>query len=135
MVRPVRTDAAATFSRGLPRTRSGIASLVDDLLALISRDDPERVELVARARKHSRDCGCAMGGAFLGIAVLLTLGYLAATPDVSARSVLAGALFVVITTLLGKLLGLLLAWVKLVVLYRSLSRRLGRGGTDHVYLH
>jgi hypothetical protein len=75
-----------------------------------------------------------MGGAFLGVAVL-ALAYLAATLDVSVRGAFAGALFVVVATLLGKLLGLLLAWVKLVLLYRSLSRRLQRGATDHVYLH
>ena len=135
MVRRARTDVAATFFRGFPWTRSVIATLVDDLLTGISRDDPERFELVARARKHSRDCGCAMGGAFLGVAVLLTLVYVAATLEVSVRGVFAGALFVVVAALLGKLIGLLLAWVKLVVLYRSLSRRSQRAATGHVYVH
>jgi len=134
MVRRVRTGTA-TFSRAFPWTRSGIAPLVDDLLVDISRDDPERVELVARARKHSRDCGCSMGAAFLGVAVLLTLAYLAATLEVSVRGVFAGALFVVVATLLGKLIGLLLAWVKLVVLYRSLLRRSQRAAAGHVYVY
>jgi hypothetical protein len=135
VVRSVRTHAAATFVRGYPWSRSRIAPLVDDLLAQISRGDPERVGLVARARKHSRDCGCAMGGALLGVAVLLTLAYFAATLDVTVRGVFAGVLFVVAATLFGKLIGLVLARAKLVLLYRSLSRRLQRAATDHVHVH
>jgi hypothetical protein len=127
-------DAAATFFRRFALTRSRTALAVDDLLARVSPDDPERIELAARARKHSRDCGCAMGGAFLAIATLLALAYFAATLDVSVRGVFAGVLFVLVATLLGKLIGLLLAWVRLARLYRSLSRRLQRG-SDHVYVH
>jgi hypothetical protein len=134
VVRPVRTDSAATFFEGFPWTRSAIAPLVDHLLAHVPRDDPERAELVSRARKYSRDCGCAMGGAFLGVAVLLTIAYLTATLDVSVRSLVAGAVCVFAATVVGKLIGLLLAWVRLVVLYRSLSRR-RRAAADHVYVH
>jgi hypothetical protein len=135
VVRPVRADSAATFFRGFPWTRSGIAALVDDLLAHVPRDDPERAELVARARKYSRDCGCAIGGAFLGAALLLALAYLAATQDVSVRSLVGGPLGVFVATVVGKLIGLLLAWVRLVVLYRSLARGLRRAAADHVYVH
>jgi hypothetical protein len=135
VVRSVRTDAAATFVRGFPWTRSRIAPLVDVLLAQISRGDPERAELVARARKHSRGCGCAMGGAFLGVAMPLTLAYFVVTQDLTVQGLFASALFVVAATLLGKFIGLLLAWVKLVLLCRSLSRRLQRAATNHVYVH
>jgi hypothetical protein len=57
VVRSVRMDAASTFFRGFVWTRSRTALAVDDLLARVSPDDPERIELAARARKHTRDCG------------------------------------------------------------------------------
>lgn len=135
MVGPSRTDPAASFVQGFAWSRSRTAHRIDDLLARVPADDPEKAALEARARAHSRDCGCAMSGAFLGVALLLTLVYVAATVDLSIRTALASAMFVLLATLLGKLTGLLLAWVKLAVLHRSLSRKLLRTTSGHVYVH
>jgi hypothetical protein len=71
-----------------------------------------------------------MGGAFLGAALLLTLAFFAVTRSVELRSVAAAVLFVFVATVLGKLLGLLLSWARLVVLGRSLTRR-----SSSVYVH
>jgi small-conductance mechanosensitive channel len=131
----LRRDSAATFDRGVPWSRLRTAVLVDDLLARVPADDPEKVALVARARAHSRDCGCAMGGVFLGVALLLALGYVAATVDLSLRTALASSIFVLLATVVGKLTGLLVAWVRLALLRRSLTRKLRRTASGHVYVH
>ena len=135
MVGPSRTDPAATSVRGFAWSRSRTSLLVDDLLARVPAGDPEKVALEARARAHRRDCGCAMGGAFLGVALLLMLAYVAATVDLSIRTALASATFVLLATLLGKLTGLALAWARLALLQRSLARKLQRATSDHVYVH
>jgi hypothetical protein len=125
----VRTGAAAT-SRGLPWSRARTVRRVEDGLARLAPDDPDRAELAVRARSYARDCGCAMSGVFLGAALLLTIAFFAATRSVDLRSLTAAVLFVFVATLLGKLLGLLLAWVRLVALARSLTRR-----SSSVYVH
>ena len=131
MLRAVRTRAA--FTRGVPWTGPGIAWRLEELLARIPGED--RGELLAQARALSKDCGCAIGGASFCIALPLAAVYLATTPGMDLGHLTAGALFVLVMTVLGKLMGLFVAWARLLALYWSSSRRLRRGGGAHVNLH
>ncbi len=135
MVGPSGRDPAAAFVRRFPWSRSRTVLLVDALLVRLPTDEHERCALAARARAHARDCGCATGGAFLGVALVLTVLYLAATADMRVRTLVASAAFVLLATLLGKVAGLLLAWLKLAALQRSLSRRVGGSGSKNVHVH
>lgn len=78
----------------------------------------------ARARAAGRDCGCKLGGFFLAGALLLTPVYFVATRDLSIRAALASVAFVFGAAVGGKLIGLTLAWARLVSLHRTLTRRL-----------
>ncbi len=108
---------------------------VDALLAQLPADDPEKPLLQAQAQAYSRECGCAMGGFFLCGASLLTLIYFAVTGDLHFLSVVEGAAFVFVAAALGKATGLLLAWGRLALLGRSLSRSPRRQESGHVYVH
>ena len=100
---------------------------MDALLAAWPPDDPERAALQARARKYGRECGCALGGAFATAALVGAAVYLAAG-HLGVATAAASVLLVFVAAGSGKLLGLLLASLRLVLLRRSLVRRLARQG-------
>ena len=129
------TSPAAAFPPVPAWSRARTAELVDELLARLPGDDPERREAQARAGAYSRDCGCGLGGAFLGGAVLLVAGYVAATGDLGARTLLGSVLALFLAASLGKLTGILVASVRLALLHRSLARHLRRGRSGHVHVH
>lgn len=77
-----------------------------------------------RARGYSRDCGCAAGAAFLAVAILAMVTYVAATGDLRVWTALVALGVVFAASAAGKLAGLLVASVRLAWLHRSLTRRL-----------
>jgi nitrate reductase gamma subunit len=106
------------------------------LLAHLRVDDPERAALQSRAAAYSRDCGCAMGAAFVVGALLLSLSYFTLVAAPSFRTVIVGVVFVLAAALSGKAVGLLLAALKLALLRRSISRKLrAEGCYDDVLVH
>jgi hypothetical protein len=115
------------------RQRAVVA--VDALLAQLPAGDPERRTVPARAHGYYRACGCAMGGAFLTTALVLTIVYFATIGDFGWRSATAGVVFILLGSALGKAAGVLLAWARLALLRRSLARRLERTGVAHVHMH
>lgn len=115
------------FSRRRYMRRTVLA--VDSLLA--PRADAEGRVLRARARAYARDCGCAMGGAFMLAGLLVSAAWLATSGIGVARALLAGAL-ILGATALGKATGLLIATVRLALLRRSIPRR---PGGRHVDVH
>jgi hypothetical protein len=108
---------------------------IDALLARLPADDPERATLQARAVAYSAECGCKLGATFLAGALVLAVVYLAlAGPGLLTCGVALA--FVFIATIVGKLIGLLVASVKLSFLRWSLSRRLrSERYSAHVHVH
>ncbi|HZO96087.1 MAG TPA: hypothetical protein VFB42_01825 [Gaiellaceae bacterium] len=100
---------------------------VDDLLARLPAAGPERRALEARARAHSRDCGCALGGVFLTAALVAVPAYVVAAGDHRVRTLAAGALALLGAAAAGKLAGLALARARLALLRRTLLRKVGGG--------
>jgi hypothetical protein len=109
---------------------------VDTLLARLPAEHPEKAALQARAVEYSQECGCTMGAAFLAGALLLALIYLTAVGGFGFRTGVASATFVLVAALSGKLTGLLLATLKLMLLRRSISQKLRHEGSwRHVHVH
>lgn len=125
------TDTAASFV-GARRFAREASCDIDALLAQVPPDDPEKVGLQARARSHGQECGCAMGGFFLTGAVLLTVTYFATIGELRVRTGVGGVVFVFLAAGVGKLTGLLVASVKLLLLRRSLARKVQQVGAAHV---
>jgi hypothetical protein len=124
MVASSRTDPAGTFVPAFGWSRARTALVVDGLLQRLPADDPQRRALQARARAAVRECGCKLGGLFLGGALLLTPVYVIATRDFSIWSGVRSVAFVFGAAVAGKLIGLALAWARLVLLHRTLLRTL-----------
>jgi hypothetical protein len=110
---------------------------VDRLLAQLPGDDPERHDLQAQAAKYGRACGCSLGAAFLAVSALLVVIYFAAGGELDLRNGLVSVVFVFIASLVGKVVGLLFATLRLRLLGRSIARRVNRRqrGLGHVHVH
>jgi hypothetical protein len=116
----------------MARTSAAIGELVTQL----ALEPAERSDVHTRMARHNRDCGCAMGGMFLVAALIMAVVYIAVTARFAIGVIGAGIAFVMVSSLLGKAIGLVVASVRLGLLRRSLSRRVRRmWGESHVYVH
>jgi hypothetical protein len=79
---------------------------------------------VERAKAHKNECGCTMGGMFLIVAVVvfaldtLLVGIIGGGS--SLRTALYGSAFVLGSSLVGKAVGMGVARLRLLLLYRKL---------------
>ena len=112
------------------------SAAIDQLAGQLALESSERSDVQARMARYNRECGCSLGGLFMIAALLTAIVYIAVTADISIAVAGAGIAFVVVSSLLGKALGLVVASVRLEMLRRSLSRRVRRkAGGSHVYVH
>lgn len=112
-----------------------LASSVDALAAQLSDTDTRRAELRSRIATLGRECGCTMGGVFFAVAAMLTIAYFLATGLPSVGSGLLAIGFVFAASLLGKLVGLGVARIRLLALRHALTSRLSSLEVEHVHLH
>jgi hypothetical protein len=99
-------------------------------LEQLLRSHPEEREslrpYVDRAKAYSNECGCSMGGAFL-VASLGVLVYGVLSGQLSrtdlAGTILEGAAFVFAAGIVGKLVGIGIARIRLQRMYRELTAR------------
>ena len=100
---------------------------LDEVFAAIARlpgDDGEKLRLRDRARRYHRACGCALGGAFLIIAILASIGALVLA-DPFRWSLIALSLAGVFGAgFLGKAIGIGWARARLRLMHRLLVRRI-----------
>jgi len=109
---------------------------IDQLVGQLALESSERSDVKARMARYNRECGCSLGGLFMVAALLAAPVYIVVTADFSIGAAGAAIGFVLVSSLLGKALGLAVASVRLEMLQRSLSRRVRRlPGEDHVYVH
>ena len=122
------------MSRRQFMARTSVA--IDALVTELALTPSEQAGVKTRTARYNRDCGCAMGGVFLVAALVTFLVYMAVTAALAIDVIGAGIAFVVVSSLLGKTLGLVVASVRLGMLRRSLARRARRtSGESHVYVH
>lgn len=133
----IMQNLGETYSvrRSLLATTRGAASL-EVLLARLPADDPNRTALWSRAKTYSQDCGCKMGAAFLAGALVIALMYFIFVAGITPWTGIAGIAFVFLAAILGKTAGLALASLKLMLLRRSISRKLqAEKPFEDVYVH
>jgi len=102
-----------------------------DILERLLAARPDRRDAlrpyVQRVKRLRNECGCAMSGAFLVGAIGLLIVRHLFLPDIVPMpllgEVLAGAAFVIGAGLVGKAVGIGIARVRLVLLYRDLRKR------------
>ena len=96
---------------------------IDALLAQMPDDDPQKEEFQRRAIAYHRDCGCAMGAAFMVAAAVLVVLDLLFLDRFSLGHALVGIVAVCVAAAVGKAFGLGVTAVKLLVLRRSIAAR------------
>ena len=87
-----------------------------------SISDSERAHHLEQAKALSNECGCALGGTFASVTSLAMLAYLLVARGWSWPVLPMGLGFVLVSAFFGKLLGILIAKVRLLNLYWYLSR-------------
>jgi hypothetical protein len=97
------------------------ARRADALARLLPDTDPGKATARASIARLGSECGCAMGGAFLIAAFLIAAAYAVFFGDLGVRLVLLGVVFVFVTSMLGKLTGVLIAVARLAVIRRRLG--------------
>lgn len=117
--------------RFMARTSVAIDGLVTDL----GLDPSERGDVQRRMTRYNRECGCALGGATMAVALGATAAYMTATATIGIVPIVVAAGVVFASSLLGKAAGLAVASLRLELLRRSLERRKrGRRGS-RVYVY
>ena len=112
------------------------SSAIDELVTQLTLEPSERADVQTRMDRYNRECGCALGGVFTVAALLTVLVYIAVTAAFAIGVIGVGVAFVLVSSLLGKALGLVVASLRLELLRRSLSRRARRlQGESHVYVY
>lgn len=112
-----------------------LASRVDALTTRLPDSDPRKAELRSRIATLSNECGCQMGGVFLVAASVVAVAYLV-TRSRSLTTVVLALGFVLLLSGVGKLAGLTLAWLRLLLIGRTVERRLAmQSQVRHVDLH
>jgi hypothetical protein len=86
----------------------------------------ERSHYMDKIKKYSNECGCAMGGVFTIIAALFYVWYVVSTiHDFSlfmmAKIIFFGMISILAAGLCGKIIGIAVARIKLLLLLHSLK--------------
>lgn len=78
---------------------------------------------VEKIKKYSNECGCSHGAIFLTAAVILIVFYASFVESVNINiySASIALAFIIFSSFLGKLIGIGIAKVKLILLYQSVK--------------
>jgi hypothetical protein len=97
---------------------------IDAILDHIPNDRADKISYVEKIKKYRNECGCSMGAIFSTLSVVLALIYLVLfLNQVNANIIKTGiatVLCIFISGITGKLIGIGIARIKLVMLYRSI---------------
>ena len=102
------------------------ARQADALARRLPDTDPDKAAVRVRISRLGTECGCSSGGAFLIAAGLSFAAYAILFGELSVRLVVLGVVFVFVSSMLGKLAGILSAVARLAVLRRRLAGRIAR---------
>jgi hypothetical protein len=100
---------------------------LDEIYAAIARmpsDEGEKSRLRERARRYHRACGCALGGAFLTLAILASLIGLVLADPFRWSLIPVGLAGSFSAGVAGKAIGIGWGKARLSYLHRSLVRRI-----------
>lgn len=105
------------------------------LAAQLPESDPRIGESRSRIASLANECGCTMGGTFFAAAVAVSVTYflIAGAPDLGSGLLAIG--FVFVASVVGKLVGLSVARIRLLWLRRVLTARLASVEVSRVHLH
>ena len=88
-------------------------------------EEKDRIEYIDKIKKYKNECGCSMGGFFSLTSIFLYLIYNYLTLKnltlfVTAKIIFLGILITIVAGLLGKIIGITIARIKLFMLFHPL---------------
>jgi hypothetical protein len=97
---------------------------IGNLLNSFPSDGEGRSLYLENAKKYSTECGCSLGAKFLAASIGVFIVYLFLSHDFGLetliKQMLFGTFFVFTASIVGKLIGIGIARIRLVLLYRYL---------------
>jgi hypothetical protein len=108
---------------------------IEALLRRLPDGDSYKVTAQKRAAAFDHECGCALGARFLIAAAILAAGYLLLNQHLTFGTLLAAGGFVLAAAIAGKMIGMLVARIRMRLLHREVSVRIAKIEAGHVYLH
>ena len=115
--------------------RHKTALAIERLLASFPREPPDANTIRARTERYVNECGCAAGGSFLILAALAALVAVIVSHSWRIPVVLWCLAAIVAASIVGKLIGIAIATVRLQLLRRRLHRRIMAMEVTDVHLH
>lgn len=96
---------------------------IEQVLQALPADGEERRIRLARARAYAAECGCSLAGVFLLLSAALVALYGIISGSLSRADALVGTLVVFGASIVGKLLGIGVARLRLALLARYIIAR------------
>jgi hypothetical protein len=100
---------------------------IENLLNSFPNDREEIFLYMDKVKKYSSECGCSMGAKFLMVSIGIFLIYFFRSNDFGVANLLKefllGILFIFTSSIIGKLIGIGIARLRLVLLSKYLIRK------------
>lgn len=101
---------------------------IHNYLDTLPNDSKEKIQYVEKIKKYKTECGCSLGAKFLFGSGLLYIAYIIFLNDNKSlsffKAAIVGLLFIFFLSIVGKLLGIGIAKIKLKILYKSMDKKL-----------
>lgn len=104
-----------------------LSAKIENLISSLPDDNTEKPLYRDSFKKYVHECGCSLGAKFLAISIaifIVYVVYLIFFSDLETANILAlgplGIFFVFISGIVGKLIGIGIAKLKLALFYRNL---------------
>ena len=111
-----------------------MATRTFEAIGQFDASESEKLSYKARADKYNSSCGCPTGGAFLTAGILGCIPYWIYFPH-NFTTFLKAIIGVLLLAFLGKMTGLLSAYIRLFLLYKTVSKKLNQQNNSYVHLH
>lgn len=116
-----------------------LADKAQAFLASLPEDSKDKTYYRDKIKAYSNECGCSMGATFLLGAVGVLAVYLCLATNWQDFHLTKGLLLaltsIIGSSICGKLIGIAVARVRLLMLYRSICKSFDSGGANHVHLY
>jgi hypothetical protein len=99
---------------------------IEHLLKELPDEELDKGYFFEKAKNLSNECGCFLAGVFLFISIVMFISYVFLMNNINLlKACSIGLLFIFFSAVTGKLLGIGIAKVRLLLLYKLLLKQMG----------
>lgn len=101
-----------------------IVPRIESLLQGLSLESMDKARYAERVSRYRKECGCSSGGIFAAIAmVIFTVYIIFGSYPIGLDTFSYGFIFIMLSSAFGKLAGIGIAKIKLILLYKFLLKQ------------